>query len=82
MTGVSSLRAPRNAHSERAPRIRFGKVHLYNDLWTSSGDDYCIGVDVGANVRSEENAVISVKTPIDTTAFLGKLAPRPRGSSY
>ncbi|HTA89914.1 MAG TPA: polysaccharide lyase family 1 protein [Polyangiaceae bacterium] len=55
---------------ERAPRIRFGKVHLYNDLWTNTGDDYCIGVGVGANVRSEENAFIGVKTPIDTTSYV------------
>jgi pectate lyase len=55
---------------ERSPRVRFGKIHLYNNLWTNSGNDYCIGVGVGANVRSEGNALIGVKTPIDTTSYV------------
>jgi pectate lyase len=54
---------------ERQARVRFGKNHFFNDLWTSSGDNYCIGLGVSANILSEENAFIGVKTPIDTTNY-------------
>src|SRR5262249_54951982 len=55
---------------ERQPRIRFGKNHLYNNLWTSSGNNYCIGIGVGANVLIQNNAFVGVKTPINTTSFV------------
>jgi pectate lyase len=55
---------------ERQPRIRFGKNHLFNNLWTSAGNNYCIGAGVGANILSEDNAFVGVKTPIDTTKFV------------
>lgn len=54
---------------ERMPRVRFGKVHLFNNLWSAAGNDYCIGVGVGANVLNEYNAFIGVKTPINTTSY-------------
>jgi pectate lyase len=54
---------------ERQPRVRFGRVHLFNNLYTSVGDDYCIGVGVGANLRTENNVFVGVKTPIDTTGY-------------
>jgi len=54
---------------ERQPRVRFGRVHLFDNLYTSAGDDYCIGVGVGANLRTENNVFVGVKTPIDTTGY-------------
>jgi pectate lyase len=54
---------------ERQPRVRFGRVHVFNSLYTSAGDDYCIGVGVGANLRAENNVFVGVKTPIDTTGY-------------
>jgi len=54
---------------ERQPRVRFGRVHLFNNLYTSAGDDYCIGVGVGANLRTENNIFVGVKTPIDTASY-------------
>jgi pectate lyase len=54
---------------ERMPRVRFGKVHLFNNLYTASGNDYCIGVGVGANIRTENNVFIGVATPINTTSY-------------
>ena len=54
---------------ERQPRVRFGRVHVFNNLYTSVGDDYCIGVGVGANLRTENNVFVGVKTPIDTTGY-------------
>jgi pectate lyase len=55
---------------ERQPRVRFGQNHLFNNLWTSSGDDYCIGVGVGASILDENNAFVGVKTPIDTKSYV------------
>jgi pectate lyase len=54
---------------QRMPRVRFGKVHLFNNLWTAAGNAFCIGVGVGANVLNEYNAFIGVKTVIDTTGY-------------
>ncbi len=54
---------------ERQPRVRFGRVHLFNNLYTSVGDDYCIGVGVGANLRTENNVFVGVATPINTTSY-------------
>ena len=54
---------------ERQPRVRFGRVHLFNNLYTSTVDNYCVGVGVGANLRTENNVFVGVKTPIDTTDY-------------
>jgi pectate lyase len=55
---------------ERQPRVRFGKNHLVNNLWTSTGNNYCIGVGVGANIFAQNNAFVNVKTPINITSFV------------
>jgi pectate lyase len=68
---------------ERQPRVRFGRVHVFNNLYTSKGDDYCIGVGVGANLRTENNVFVGVKTPIDTTGYSDSTsAIRSTGNVY
>jgi pectate lyase len=68
---------------ERQPRVRFGQVHLFNNLWTSSTSNYCIGVGVGANIRSESNVFHGVKTPINTTSYSDSAsAIRSTGNVY
>ena len=68
---------------ERQPRVRFGRVHVFNNLYTSVGDDYCIGVGVGANLRTENNVFVGVKTPIDTTGYSDSTsASRSTGNLY
>ena len=54
---------------ERMPRVRFGRVHLFNNLYTAASNDYCIGVGVSANIRDENNVFIGVKNPIDSTSY-------------
>jgi pectate lyase len=54
---------------ERQPRVRFGEVHIFNSLYTSSGDNYCIGAAVSANILDENNAFIGVSDPIDSTDY-------------
>ena len=68
---------------ERQPRVRFGRVHVFNNLYTSKGDDYCIGVGVGANLLTENNVFVGVKTPIDTTGYSDSTsAIRSTGNVY
>ncbi|HLK39352.1 MAG TPA: hypothetical protein VKU41_21475, partial [Polyangiaceae bacterium] len=54
---------------ERMPRVRFGQVHVFDSLYTASGNDYCIGVGANANIRDENNVFLGVKNPIDSTSF-------------
>ena len=54
---------------ERQPRVRYGQVHLYNNLWTSSGNNYCIGVGANANILSQNNVFIGVSDPMDTQSY-------------
>jgi pectate lyase len=54
---------------ERQPRVRFGKVHIFNSLYTASGNSYCVGLGVSANIRVENSVFQGVKTPFDVTSF-------------
>lgn len=51
-----------NVH-ERQPQVRFGKNHLFNNLWTSSGDNYCIRAVIDAHLLLEGNVFSGVKDP-------------------
>jgi pectate lyase len=54
---------------ERQPRVRYGQVHLFNNLWTSSGNNYCVGVGANANVLTENNVFIGVSDPVNTQDY-------------
>jgi pectate lyase len=54
---------------ERMPRVRYGKVHVYNSLYTSTGNNYCVGVGWFANVLTEHNVFVGVSDPIETTSY-------------
>jgi len=54
---------------ERQPRVRFGQNHLYNNLWTTSGDNYCVAAAVNSNVLLENSVFVSVKDTLDTTNY-------------
>ena len=41
--------------AQRMPRVRFGKVHVVNSLYTASGNDSGVGVGVDCNIRVENN---------------------------
>jgi pectate lyase len=57
-----------NIH-ERMPRVRYGRVHLFNNLYTASGNDYCIGLGYYANLLTEHNAFFQVRDPINSTNY-------------
>jgi pectate lyase len=54
---------------ERMPRVRYGRVHLYNNLWTASGNSQTVQVGYNANVRLENNVFIGVENPINSSDY-------------
>ncbi len=54
---------------ERMPRARYGEIHLFDNLWTSGGNAYCIGLGVGASILAEKNIFRGTNTPFDVTDY-------------
>ena len=50
---------------ERMPRVRFGKVHVANNLFDSKDASHCVRAAVEANIRIEKNVFIGVKKALD-----------------
>src|SRR5690606_9708587 len=50
---------------ERMPRVRFGKVHMVNNLFTSATGSHCIRAGFEADILAEGNAFLGVKNPVD-----------------
>ncbi|MDR3329381.1 MAG: chromophore lyase [Prevotellaceae bacterium] len=49
---------------ERMPRVRFGQVHLVNNLFTSSVAKYCTRAGYKADLYVDKNAYVGVKNPV------------------
>jgi len=56
-----------NNVDQRMPRVRFGKVHVFNSLYTASGDTACIEVGVSCNIRSENNVFQGVSNAVNSS---------------
>jgi len=54
---------------ERMPRVRFGKVHVYNNLYTAAGNNYAIGLGDNGNVRVENNVFQGVNVPLNIVDY-------------
>jgi pectate lyase len=52
-------------NKERMPRVRFGKVHVANNLFTSTVANHCVRAGFEADILVEGNAFIGVGDPID-----------------
>jgi pectate lyase/lysophospholipase L1-like esterase len=39
----------------RMPRVRYGPVHVFNNYYSSHGNEYCVGVGVNCQIRVEDN---------------------------
>lgn len=48
---------------ERMPRVRFGKVHVVNCLFSCKNNNYCVGAGYRSNVYVEKCAFVNVKKP-------------------
>jgi pectate lyase len=47
----------------RAPRVRYGHVHLYNNYYNVPDNNYCIGVGHESNIRLENTHFEGIKSP-------------------
>jgi pectate lyase len=54
---------------QRMPRVRFGQVHVFNSLYSSRGNDYCVGLGADASILLENNAFVGVKNPAETEKY-------------
>lgn len=50
---------------ERQPRVRFGKNHIFNNLWSSSQSNYCVRAGKQAQVLVENSVFTGVKRPLE-----------------
>ena len=50
---------------ERMPRVRFGKVHVANNLFDSKDASYCVRAAIEADIRIEKNVFIGVQKALD-----------------
>jgi pectate lyase len=48
---------------ERQPRVRFGKNHIFNNLYTSATTNYCVRAGKQAQILLESNVFSGVKDP-------------------
>ena len=67
---------------ERMPRARFGQVHLFDNLYTATGNDYCIGVGNGVSIRADNNVFIGVADPIKSYSTDGTGMIKSTGNVY
>ena len=49
---------------QRMPRTRFGNIHVFNNLYTSTGNSYCTNSGIETHVLVENNAYIGVNNPL------------------
>ncbi len=54
---------------ERMPRVRFGKVHVFNNLYTAAGNNYSVGLGYFGNVRTENNVFQGVNVPLNIADY-------------
>lgn len=56
--------------NQRMPRVRFGRVHVYNNLYTARDSAYCVGLGYSASILTESNTFSGVPVAIDTKKYL------------
>lgn len=56
---------------QRMPRVRFGKVHILNCLYSSSVADYCIGAGYKSNIYVENSCFNAQSRPWNNYATSG-----------
>ena len=67
---------------ERMPRVRFGKVHVANNLFDSKDASHCVRAAIEANIRIEKNVFIGVKKDLDLYTDDGAITAAQMISNY
>ena len=69
---------------ERQPRVRFGKNHVVNNLYTSTSSNYCVRAGIQAQLLVENNAFVGVKNPqeFNSTSDQGTATITSSGNLY
>jgi pectate lyase len=49
--------------TERMPRVRFGEIHVFNNYYSSAGNNYCLRAGLEAHILSESNYFDGVNSP-------------------
>ena len=49
--------------TERMPRVRFGRVHVYNNYYNAPGNNYCTAASIQSEVLVEKNFFENVDEP-------------------
>ena len=60
--------------AERMPRSRDGKIHVVNNLFTASGNDYCTNSGNLSSLLVENNVYLGVSNPLEEDADGNMLA--------
>jgi pectate lyase len=69
---------------ERQPRVRFGKNHIFNNLYSAAGDNYCIRAGIKGQLLIENNVIAGVKDPheFNSTSDQGTASITATGNLY
>ena len=69
---------------ERQPRVRYGKNHVLNNLYTSTSSNYCVRAGIQAHLLVENNAFVGVKNPqqFNSTSDQGTAYITAQGNLY
>ncbi len=50
---------------ERMPRVRYGKIHSYNNYFNAPGNNYCIRAAISSEVFAVKNVFENIDTPYE-----------------
>lgn len=53
---------------QRMPRSRFGRIHVYNNLFTASGNSYCTNAGIDSELLVQNNVYRGVNNPLSPDA--------------
>jgi pectate lyase len=65
--------------NQRMPRTRYGDIHVFNNLYTASGNSYCVNAGYEARLLVENNVFVGVNDPHLVSTGGALLA---RGNAY
>lgn len=53
---------------ERMPRVRFGRIHSYNNYFNAPGNNYCMRASIQSEIRAQNNSFENISTPFEKFA--------------